>query len=78
MRDYSEMARAMADGGDAAESRMILSEVNDEDMEMRAEGNNDAGLPAFNRLQVGQLENDSRLLQTPERPVDVSIVRVKW
>ena len=78
VRDYLEMARTMADGGDPAESRMILSEVNDEDMEMRAEGNDDAGLPAFNRLQVGQLDNDSKLLQTPERPLDVSFVRVKW
>ena len=78
MRDYSEMAKAMADGGDPAESRMILSEVNDEDMEMRAQGNNDSGLPAFDRLQVGQLDNDSKLLQVPERPVDISIVRVKW
>jgi hypothetical protein len=78
MSDYSDMAHAMANGGDPAEGRMILSEVNDEDMEMRAEGNNNSGLPAFDRLQMGQLENDTRLLQAPEQPVDVSFVHVKW
>jgi hypothetical protein len=78
MRDYSEMARSMADGGDPAEGRMILSQVNDEDVEMRADGSNDPGIPAFDKLQVGPADNNSRLLQMPERPVDFSLVRVNW
>jgi hypothetical protein len=76
--DYSDMAYAFAYGGDPGEGRAILQAVKDEDMEMRAEGDSDSGLPGFDRLQIGHLGDDSRLLQAPERPVDFSFVRVKW
>jgi hypothetical protein len=76
--DYWDMAHAMAIGGDPAEGRMILQAVKDEETEMRARGGNDSGLPALDRLQVGQLEGDSKLLQAPEDPVDIPFVRVKW
>jgi hypothetical protein len=77
-KDYWDMAHAMAIGGDASEGRMILQAVKDEDMEMRAEGDNNSGVPAFDRTQVGHIDGDSKLLQAPEDPIDIPFVRVKW
>jgi hypothetical protein len=77
-REYWDMAHAMALGGDPAEGRMILQAVKDEDMAMRAEGDNTSGNPAFDRTQVAHIDADSKLLQAPEDPLDIPFVRVKW
>jgi hypothetical protein len=78
MADYADIAHAMTRGGDPAEAKAILNAVRDADLEKRAADSGGPDSPNFDRLQLGKLEADSRLLQVPENPVDIPFVRVKW
>jgi hypothetical protein len=76
--DYWDMAHAMAQGGDRREGRMILNEINDEDVRMRAEAEEDAAAPAIGRFQIATAETGTKLLEAPEQTLDVPFVRKSW
>jgi hypothetical protein len=76
--DYWNMAHAMALGGDHGEGRMILEEINDEDMRMRAEAEEDAAAPTPGRFQIASAETGTRLLEMPEQPLDIPFYRRTW
>ncbi len=76
--DYWDMAHAMAQGGDRQEGRMILSEVNDEDVRMRAEAEEDAAAPGIGRFQIATAQTGTKLLEAPEQTIDIPFVRKSW
>jgi hypothetical protein len=76
--DYWDMAHAMAQGGDRGEGRMILEEVNDEDVRMRAEAEEDAAAPAVGRFQIATAETGTKLLEAPEQTLDIPLIRKSW
>jgi hypothetical protein len=76
--DYWDMAHAMAQGGDRREGRMILDEINDEDVRMRAEEEEDAAAPAIGRFQIASAETGTKLLEAPEQTIDIPLIRKTW
>jgi hypothetical protein len=76
--DYWDMAHAMTLGGDRGEGRLILKAVDDEDVEMRGKSDEDGGALVSDRFRVGQLQSDSKLLEGPEKPIDVPVVQIQW
>jgi hypothetical protein len=76
--DYWDMAHAMTQGGDRREGRMILEEVNDEDVRMRAEEEEDAAAPAMGRFQIASIETGTKLLEAPEQTLDIPFIRKTW
>jgi hypothetical protein len=72
------MAHAMARGGDRGEGRMILDEINDEDLRMRAEAEGDAASPTPGRFQIASAETGTKLLEMPEQTVDITFYRRTW
>jgi hypothetical protein len=77
--DYEDLARAMTAGGDRREGRMILARAQEEDLRVRAEGEEtEQTVISPDLFQVARMESDSPSLRLPEIPVDVPVVRVKW
>jgi hypothetical protein len=76
--DYWDIAHAMAQGGDRGEGRMILEEVNDEDLRMRGEAEGDAAAPAIGRFQIASAESGTRLLELPEQSINIPLFRRAW
>lgn len=76
--DYWDMAHAMAQGGDPGEGRLILDEVNDEDLRMRDEAEQDPAAPALGRFQIASAQTGTRSLELSEIPIDIPFVRVTW
>jgi hypothetical protein len=76
--DYWDMAHAMSLGGDPGEGRMIVDEVNDEDVRMRAEAEEDAAAPAIGRFQIASEETGTKILEAPEQTIDIPLIRKTW
>jgi len=76
--DYWDMAHAMAQGGDRGEGRMILEEVNDEDLRMRGEAEEDAAAPVIGRFQIASAETGTKLLEMPEQSINIPFFRKVW
>jgi hypothetical protein len=76
--DYFDIAHAMALGGDHAVGRVIMKEVDDEDVRMRAESENAAAAPAVGRFQIASAETSTRLLELPEETIDIPFIRKTW
>jgi hypothetical protein len=76
--DYWDIAHAMAQGGDRGEGRMILEDVNDEDLRMRGEAEEDAAAPAIGRFQIASAETGTRLLEMPEQSINIPFFRRTW
>jgi hypothetical protein len=76
--DYKDMAYAMKVGGDSSESRVILDSLDDEEVKVRNDAEDDSDVPSGDRFEIGHLAVDSRLLEMPEHPVDIPVVRVTW
>jgi hypothetical protein len=76
--DYFDMAHAMDQGGDRSEGRMILTEINDEDVWMRGEGSQNSYSPESDRYQTSHPEGGPRIADLAEVPVDIPFVRKTW
>ena len=77
--DYWQTAFAMAVGGDPAEGRRIVDEVNAEDLRMRAETAAGDNVPENGQFQFGNQNGDSKVLEViPVFPFNVPLVSVKW
>lgn len=76
--DYFDMAHAMAQGGDRDEGRMILEEINDLDLRMRAEGIQNPYSPESNRYQTAHPEGGPRIADLAEVPLNIPFVRKDW
>jgi hypothetical protein len=76
--EYRNIAHAMALGGDADEGRMIVREVDDEDVRMRAEEEASASAPAMGRFAIASAETGTKLLELPEETIDVPFIRKTW
>jgi hypothetical protein len=76
--DYFDLAHAMAQGGDRQEGRMILEEINDLDLRMRAEGFQNTASPESNRYQTAHPEGGPRVADLAEVPLNIPFVRKDW
>ena len=76
--DYWDIAHAMSEGGDPGEGRLILEEVNDEDVRMRDEAEQDPAAPALGRFQIASAQTGTRSLEISEIPINIPFVRVTW
>jgi len=76
--DYGNMAQAMELGGDRLEGRMILQDVNDADLIVRDDAEDDDDQPSTAQFRLGQLGGDSKLVEVPAIPFDVTVLRMKW
>jgi hypothetical protein len=76
--DYFNMAHAMALGGDRNEGRMILEEINDLDMRMKAEGVQNPYSPESDRYQTAHPEGGPRIADLAEVPLNIPFVRKDW
>jgi hypothetical protein len=76
--DYEDMAHAMSQGGDPREGRLIVDEVNDEDVRMRGEAEQDAAAPTLGRFQIASAQTGTRGIEISEIPINISFVRITW
>jgi len=76
--DYWDMAHAMAQGGDPGAGRLILEEVNDEDLRLRDEAEQDPAAPALGRFQIASAQTGTRSLEISEIPINIPFVRISW
>ena len=76
--DYWSMAHSMELGGDRGEGRMIVNEVNDADLAVRAQDEDNTFSGESDRFQTPQTAGGLRLSDISEHPLDIPFVRVKW
>ncbi len=76
--DYWDLAHAMAQGGDPGEGRLILDEVNGEDLRMRDEAEQDPAAPALGRFQIASAQTGTRSLELSEIPISIPFMRLTW
>lgn len=77
--DYYRTAFTMAVGGDPAEGKRIVQEVDAEDQRMRAETDASGNVPENGQFQFGSQNGDSKVLEIiPIFPVNVPLLSVKW
>jgi hypothetical protein len=76
--EYRNIAHAMALGGDVNEGRLIVKEVDDEDVRMRADEESSASAPAMGRFAIASAETGTKLLELPEETINVSFIRKTW
>ena len=76
--EYRAIAHAMALGGDANEGRLIVKEVDDEDVRMRADEESSASAPAMGRFAIASAETGTKLLELPEETIDFPFIRKTW
>jgi hypothetical protein len=76
--DYKDMAHAMALGGDRLEGMMILEAVDNEDLQIGAEGENGYDLPTYDSFLSQHAGGSSGSLELTEIPVDFTVIRLKW
>ena len=68
----------MAQGGDPGEGRLILDEVNGEDLRMRDEAEQDPAAPALGRFQIASAQTGTRSLELSEIPISIPFMRLTW
>ncbi len=57
---------------------MILQDVNDADLIVRDDAEDDDDQPSTAQFRLGQLGGDSKLVEVPAIPFDVTVLRMKW